>query len=265
MLSYEGKRVLVVGGATGMGAATAKRAKEAGAKVIVLDIAQVDFPVDEFIQIDLRDKSSVDAVVGRLDRPLDAVFSCAGVADGTRGIMVINFIAQRRLLEGLIAKEALPRGSAIGMISSTAGNGWRTNIAQVQEFLAIRDWDQQVAWIDAHKSDDYMSNADGYRFSKEAMCGYVSQSATELLKRGIRINSILPGPTDTPLARANADIWLAYATDYRNAVGVKHLTPDEMAYPLLYLCSPLASGITGENLVVDQGYTMATVTGSFKG
>ena len=264
MLSYEGKRVLVVGGATGMGAATAKKAAQLGAKVTVLDVAQVDFPVDEFIQIDLRDKASVDAVVERLKGPIDAVFSCAGVADGTRGIMLINFIAQRRLLEGLVAKGALPRGSAIGMISSTAGNGWRNNIAQVQEFLAIGDWDGEAAWIEAHKSDNYMSNADGYRFSKEAMCGYVAQSATELLKKGIRINAILPGPTDTPLARANADIWLAYATDYRNAVGVKHLQPEEMADPLLYLCSPLASGITGENLIVDQGYTSANVTGSFK-
>src|SRR5688500_7314840 len=110
MLSYQGKRVLVVGGATGMGQAVAKPAKEAGAHVTVLDIAQVDFPVDTFIQIDLRDKASVDAVVDKIQGPLDAVFSCAGVADGTRGIVLINFIAQRRLLEGLVAKEKLRRG-----------------------------------------------------------------------------------------------------------------------------------------------------------
>ncbi len=265
MFSYEGKRVLVVGGATGMGGAAAQKAKAGGAHVTVLDVAKVEFPVDAFIQIDLRDKASVEGVINQLSGPFDAVFSCAGVADGTRGIVLINFISQRRLLEGLVAKGALTRGSAVGMISSTAGNGWKTNLAQVQEFLAIPDWDGQAAWIEAHKSENYMENADGYRFSKEAMCGYVAQCATELLKKGIRINAILPGPTDTPLARANANIWLAYATDYRNAVGVKHLQPEEMADPLLYLCSPMASGITGENIIVDHGYTSSQITGSFGG
>ena len=265
MLTYEGKRVLVVGGATGMGAATAQKAKAMGAHVTVLDVAKVEFPVGAFIQIDLRDKASVDAVAGQLAGPFHAVFSCAGVADGTRGLMLINFIAQRRLLEQLVAKGALPRGAAVGMISSTAGNGWKTNLAQVQEFLAIPDWDAQAAWIEAHKSDNYMENADGYRFSKEAMCGYVAQSGTDLLTKGIRINAILPGPTDTPLARANANIWLAYANDYRNAVGVKHLQPEEMADPLLYLCSDMASGVNAENIIVDHGYTSAQITGSFKG
>ena len=68
------------------------------------------------------------------------------------------------------------------------------------------------------------------------------------------INAILPGPTDTPLARANADIWLAYASNYRAAVGVTHLQPKEMGDALIYLCSPMASGVTGENIFVDSGF-----------
>ena len=264
MLGYEGKRVLVVGGATGMGAAAAQSAAAMGAEVTVLDVAEVSFPVKDFIKIDLRDKASVEAVIARLEGPFHAVFSCAGVADGTRGIMLINFISQRRLLEGLVAKGALPRGSSVGMISSTAGNGWETDLPRIQEFLAIPDWDGQAAWVEAHKTEEYMTNADGYMFSKRAMCAYVAAQGYGLLKQGIRINAILPGPTDTPLARANANIWLAYASDYRAAVGVTHLQPQEMADALIYLCSPMASGINGENLIVDQGYTASQVMGSFK-
>jgi NAD(P)-dependent dehydrogenase (short-subunit alcohol dehydrogenase family) len=259
MLGYEARRVLVVGGATGMGAAAAKRAAELGAEVTVLDVAEVTFPVKEFIKIDLRDKASVDSVIDRLEGPFHAVFSCAGVADGTRGIMLINFIAQRRLLEGLVAKAALPAGSAVGMISSTAGNGWREALPQLEGFLAIPDWDGQAKWVEAHKTDNMMTNADGYMFSKRAMCAYVAMQAFSLLKKGIRINAILPGPTDTPLARANADIWLAYGSDYRAAAGVKHLQPEEMADMLIFLCSPAASGVTGENLIIDQGLTAATL------
>lgn len=262
MLGYEAKQVLVVGGATGMGAAAAKRAAALGAEVTVLDVAEVDFPVKQFIKVDLRDKASVDAVIAQLNGPFQAVFSCAGVADGTRGVMLINFISQRRLIEGLVAKGALPRGSAIAVISSAAGYGWQASLPLIKELLAIPDWEGQANWVEARKTDDMMTNADGYMFSKRSVCAYVASEALPLLKKGIRINSILPGATDTPLARANADVWLAHATDYRTAAGVKHLQPEEMAETLIFLCSPAASGITGENILVDRGYTATRVIGT---
>jgi NAD(P)-dependent dehydrogenase (short-subunit alcohol dehydrogenase family) len=264
MLNYEGKRVLVVGGATGMGAAAAQDVAKLGAEVTVLDVADVSYPVKEFIKIDLRDKASVDAVIEQLKGPFDAVFSCAGVADGTRGLHLINYVSQRHLLEGLVAKGALPPGSAIGVISSTAGNGWEADMPNLKPFLAIPDWEGQAKWMEDHASTtDFLNNATGYMFSKRAICAWVAQVAVAMLKKGVRINAILPGPTDTPLARANADIWLAYATDYREEVGVKHLQPREMGDVLIFLCDPMASGIAGENIVVDHGYTSSQITGSF--
>jgi NAD(P)-dependent dehydrogenase (short-subunit alcohol dehydrogenase family) len=265
MLGYEGKRVLIVGGATGMGAAAAQDVAKLGAEVTVLDVAEVAFPVKESIRIDLRDKASIDAVVQKLQGPFQAVFSCAGVADGTRGLPQINYIGQRYLLEKLVAKGALPRGSAIGVISSTAGNGWQTDLDRLKEFLAIPsdDWDKQLQWIEGHKTDNMYTSAEGYCFSKRAMCAYVAAEAYNLLKHGIRINSILPGPTDTPLARANADVWLAFAKDYRASVDLKPLEPREQGEPLIFLCSPWASGITGENIIVDQGYTASQVMGTY--
>lgn len=264
MLNYRGRRVVVVGGATGMGAAAAKQAAELGAEVTVLDVAEVTFPVQRFIRVDLRDQASVDAAVGQLSGPIDVLFSCAGVADGARGLVFINFIGQRHLIEGLLAKGALGRGSSIVIISSTAGNGWQQHLPALREFLSIPDWAGQATWVERNRTEDMMTTSEGYMFSKRAMCAYVASRACELLKQGVRINAILPGPTDTPLARANADIWLAFASDYRAAVGVPHLTPEEMASVMIFLGSPAASGVTGENVVVDQGYTASQVTGSFK-
>ncbi len=83
------------------------------------------------------------------------------------------------------------------------------------------------------------------------------------LKQGIRINAICPGPTDTPLAEANKDMWLGFGADYREAVGVEAATPLEQAYPLVFLCSDAASAITGQTLITDSGYFAAGMTESF--
>ena len=144
------------------------------------------------------------------------------------------------------------------MISSTAGLGWRTNMALVQEYLATPDFDAAVAWIEAHpERADYM-------FSKQAINVYVAGQAFPLLQRGIRINAILPGPTDTPLARANAEVWLGFGTDYRGETGIEASQPDEQAGPLAFLCSDAARYVTGEVMIVDAGYTSSGITGTFE-
>jgi NAD(P)-dependent dehydrogenase (short-subunit alcohol dehydrogenase family) len=84
-----------------------------------------------------------------------------------------------------------------------------------------------------------------------------------LLKKGIRINAICPGPTDTPLAQANADLWLSFAQDYRDETGSKVHTPEQMGDVMAFLNSDAASGISGITLLVDTGHTMASVTGSY--
>jgi NAD(P)-dependent dehydrogenase (short-subunit alcohol dehydrogenase family) len=91
----------------------------------------------------------------------------------------------------------------------------------------------------------------------------VSSQAFPMLKRGIRINAICPGPTDTPLAQANKDVWLAFGADYRKETGIETATPMEQAYPLLFLCSDAAAGINGITLITDAGYMMSGITGSF--
>ena len=79
-------------------------------------------------------------------------------------------------------------------------------------------------------------------WSKLAINAYVAREAFGLLKRGIRINAILPGPTDTPLAQANKEMWLGFGADYRDEVGIEASTPLEQAYPLVFLCSEAAAG-----------------------
>ena len=188
--------------------------------------------------------------------PIHALFSCAGVADGTPGIERINFIGHRHMIDRLLAQEMLPSGSAIGFISSAAGLGWLENLEELNEYLDTPDFDSAVRWVEDHGKADYMS-------TKQAICAYVARQAYPLLERGIRINAICPGPTDTPLAQANKDLWLGFGSDYRESVGIEAATPLEQAYPLVFLCSDAARMLSGTTLITDSGYISSGLTGSF--
>ncbi|MGZ4711019.1 MAG: SDR family NAD(P)-dependent oxidoreductase, partial [Acidimicrobiales bacterium] len=99
---YDGKRAVVVGGATGMGAAAAELLLSAGAEVVVMDFAEVSLPGAKAIHVNLADRDSIDAAVDECGGPVDALLSCAGVADGTPGIEKINFIGHRHLIDRLL-------------------------------------------------------------------------------------------------------------------------------------------------------------------
>ncbi len=188
--------------------------------------------------------------------PVNALFSCAGVADGTPGIEKINFIGHRHLIDRLLATDMLPRGSAIGFISSAAGLGWEANLPRLQDYLAADDFDSAVKWVEQNGGADYLS-------TKQAICAYVSSQAFAMLKRGIRINAICPGPTDTPLAQANKELWLEFGADYRGELGIDASTALEQAYPLVFLCSDAAVAVNGTILITDAGYISSGLTGSY--
>jgi NAD(P)-dependent dehydrogenase (short-subunit alcohol dehydrogenase family) len=255
---YDGKNVVVVGGATGMGAAVAQTAADLGAKVTVLDVADVTYPVARAIKVDLRDRPSVEAAADSVEGPVHALFSCAGVADGTPGLMLINFISQRHFLDRLRQSGRLGRGAAVVMISSVAGLGWQQNLAQIHDFLNQDGWDGAAKWIEAHEGTD------NYFFSKQIINTFVASEGFRLLQQGIRLNAVMPGPTDTPLARANAELWLGFGADYREKLGIDALSPQQIANVMTFLCSDAASGINGVTLIVDAGHVGAAIAGSYE-
>jgi NAD(P)-dependent dehydrogenase (short-subunit alcohol dehydrogenase family) len=254
---YDGKRVLVVGGASGMGAATAVVVRDLGAEVVVMDHAEVTLDGVRAIHVDLRERESIDTALDTCGGPIHALFCCAGVADGTPGIERINFIGHRHLVERAVGEGLMPAGSAVAMISSAAGLGWEGELDLLRDYLDTPDFDAAVAWIAAHPE-----KAD-YRWSKQAMNAYVARQAYPFLKKGVRINAVLPGPTDTPLAQANKELWLGFGADYRADVGIAAATPEDQAYPLAFLCSEAAIYMTGQTIVVDAGYVASGLTGSY--
>ena len=253
---FDGRRVLVVGGATGMGAAAAELALDLGAEVVVMDRAEIPLGGVTAISLDLASQESIDAAVDSCGGPVHALLACAGVADGTPGIERINFVGHRYLIDRMLDAGMLPAGSAIGFISSTAGLGWERNLEEFGEVLAISDFDEAATWFVDHRKADYFH-------TKQAMCAYVATQAYPLLRRGVRVNAICPGPTVTPLALANRELWLEFGGDYRSDAGVEASTPMEQAYPLLFLCSDAAAYVTGVTLIADAGYMSSGITGAY--
>jgi NAD(P)-dependent dehydrogenase (short-subunit alcohol dehydrogenase family) len=133
------------------------------------------------------------------------------------------------------------------MISSTAGLGWENGLDMLGGLLDTASFEQGVAWVDCHSVRSY------YALSKKAVCAYVARQGYPFLKRGVRINATQPGPTDTPLARANARLWLSAGREYREAAGIDISRPEEQAYVLAFLCSSAASYVTGISIVTDGG------------
>lgn len=255
---FDGKRVLVVGGATGMGAAAAELVRDAGADVVVMDYVDVTLDGVQAIKVNLAEQASIDAAIDECGGPLNAIMACAGVADGTPGIERINFVGHRHLIDRMIDLGHLGAGGSIAFISSAAGLGWEANMDVIGGALETTDFDSGTAWFNDNGKADYYH-------TKQVVCAYVASQAFPMLQKGIRINAICPGPTETPLALANEDTWLAFGADYREALGIEASTPAEQAYPLVFLCSDAATAVNGITMITDAGYMSSGITESFPG
>ena len=104
VLGYEGKKVLVTGAASGMGAATASILSELGAEVHGLDIQDGYGSLDYFHRGDRGDPEAIDAVGEAVGGPIDSLFNCAGLPTTApdRQVMLVNFCGHRHLTELVI-------------------------------------------------------------------------------------------------------------------------------------------------------------------
>ena len=260
LFSYAGKRVVLTGGATGIGAALVDLLDDLGVEhLTILDIKAPSGRCDRYIETDLADPRSIDAAIAQLDGPIDVLFSNAGVAAtaGVRTCMAVNVAASRRLTDGLF--DRIAKGGTIVYTASMAGNGWPAQVAEINTLLDIEDWDAFLDWCEAHPE---VVN-DVYAFSKMCMQVYTMRRSYSAIRNGVRINSICPAPVDTPLM---ADFKVTMGEDAINwAVGVqgngRMAVATDIAPSLAFMGSDAAAFINGENLHVDCGLSSAMVTG----
>ncbi|GAA2658368.1 MULTISPECIES: SDR family NAD(P)-dependent oxidoreductase [Nonomuraea] len=250
MNTLEGKIAIVTGGASGIGRATALTFARAGARVVVADIdgPGAEATVEQIaavagdkaavaVRADVSDSDDCRRIVQTaLDTfgALHVLFNNAGIIRRTTAldldveewdrVMAVNV---RSVF--LMCKHAIPAMTEGGSIVNT-GSGWGLKGG---------------------------GNAISYCASKAAVVNMTRALAIDHARAGIRVNSVNPGDTDTPMLRDEArqlgEDWAAFQTDAADRPMGRSGTPDEIAQAVLFLASDAASYITGSALVVDGG------------
>ena len=259
LLDYAGRRVVVTGCASGIGAALVGQLATTGAEVVGLDVRPPDVTLDAFHSVDLSDPTSIDAAAAAVGGRVDCLFNVAGVSSGIRDplrVVTINFLGTRRLTEALIP--AMPPGAAIANVSSLAAAEYRANAEVTLGLLETTSMSDGIAWC--HDNPDALADG-GYRLSKEAIILYGMANVATLGAKGIRINCTAPGVTDTPiLDQLRGAYGQEFLDAFRTPLG-RVAGPEEQASVLVFLNSAAASYITGQVIWVDGGTVAANTHG----
>ena len=260
---YAGKRVVVAGGGgSGMGAAVARLARRSGADVTVLDLREPEAGEGiVFERVDLADPDAIDRAVEGLGDHVDALFNCQGIAGSREGttaadVMRVNFLGVRHLTERLLPR--IPSGGAVASIASVGGLGWERRREAIDELLEAGDFRAGLEWVEAH-ADDLLEQVfpRTYSFSKQALTAWTMRRAVTAIRHGVRMNCSSPGSTRTAMSVDFPQDGVEYIS---RPIG-RESTPEEQAWPIVFLNSPAASYINGANLVVDGGNAAARTLG----
>ena len=250
-LSFENKVALVTGAGSGMGLATAKAFAEAGASVVLADSNEesVHAAAKDIVAVghkalaircDVSDERQVAAMVERTVSTfgrLDAAFNNAGV-------------------QSPIAETADASGEEFDRVNSINLRGvWN---CMKYELLQMRK--QGSGAIVNNSSIGGIIGIAGrgvYHASKHGVLGLTKSAALEYASRGIRINAICPGTINTPMVSGMLTSEPEAMKEIMKDQPIGRLgRPEEIAAPVLWLCSPGASFVIGHALVVDGGYTV---------
>ena len=238
---FEGKVILVTGGARGIGAAIVRRAVDEGASAVIADLLEPEatHARARFVRCDVAERASVQALfasIAEVEGGLDILVNNAGIQ---RVGLTESFdpdtwdLVIRTHLMGTFHCSAL----AIPAMRARGG-GSIVSIASVAGFVAL-------------------PGRGPYSAAKAGMMSLSRVMAVEVAELGIRVNAVAPGSTRTALVdqglrdgSINLEAILSEIPMGRMA------TPEEIAATVLFLASDDAAYITGQTIVVDGGWSV---------
>ncbi len=254
---FEGKVALVTGGASGIGKVAAQAFAREGASVVVATDANIKGGEDTvklikkaggeaiFIKCDVSNATEVEAMIDKCVQTygrLDYAFNNAGIGPDGKRVPVVNIVD--------CPEEVWDRTIAINLKGVFLCMKYEIKQMLKQKYGVIVN----TSSVGALKPVPGFS---AYVASKSGLIGLTKTAALESAAEGIRVNTILPGPTERTLL-------MDYLTggepevqqQMMGMIPMKRLaTPEDMAEAVMWLCSDAASFITGHVMPVDGGMT----------
>jgi NAD(P)-dependent dehydrogenase (short-subunit alcohol dehydrogenase family) len=240
IFDFSGRSMLVTGASSGIGRATVELLCASGAQVVaaarnVNELARLAEETGcEPLVLDVGDEAAIDDALASLDA-FDGLVNCAGIALLERGIDTTAASFDRVMAVNARGAALVARHVARGMIDAKRA-GSIVNVSSQASLVAL---------------DDHLS----YCASKAAMDAITRVLCLELGPHGIRVNSVNPTVTLTPMA------VLAWSDPAKRdpalqAIPLRRFAePREVAEPIAFLLSDAASMISGVALPIDGGYT----------
>ncbi|HVI82239.1 MAG TPA: glucose 1-dehydrogenase [Chthoniobacterales bacterium] len=246
--NFVGKVVLVTGGSSGIGRATALLFARHGAKVVIGDVNPTGEETVEaikhaggdatFVQTDVRDAQQVQNLVATAVTTYSALhcaFNNAGVLPATAMLADTEESTFDQTFAVDVKGIFLAMKYEIQQMLKTGG-GEIVNTASVAGLIAERGISAYVA-------------------AKHAVIGLSKAAAIEYASQGIRINAIAPGLVQTPMTKHWFDDLETRQFFNANTPIGRFAQPEEIANMVLFLCSDRASFALGQTFTIDGGYT----------
>ncbi|MBY8863587.1 glucose 1-dehydrogenase [Nocardia sp. CA2R105] len=242
------KVALVTGACGGIGSAITRHLAEAGYSVAACDLDQAaaaelakSLPTQSIgVGVDISDSAAVATAIATVEAdlgPVDVLVNNAGIdkiepflqstAETWQKVVSVNYLGTvtvtRAVLDGMIERK-------FGRIINIASDAGRVG----------------------------SSGEVVYSGTKGAMIAFGKALAREMATKGITVNAVCPGPTDTPLLKQLSDLSENMFEATRKAVPMKRIgQPDDIAPAVVFFASEGAAYITGQTLSVSGGLTMA--------
>jgi NAD(P)-dependent dehydrogenase (short-subunit alcohol dehydrogenase family) len=243
----EGRVVLVTGGGSGIGRATALVLGARGASVVVADVDEASaretakqIGADArtiAMHADVSDPASVERMVATtVERfgALDWACNIAGVSNEQKPFTDHTLAEWQRVIDVDLTGVFLCMQQELRQMV-TQGRGAIVNVSSGAGVVAAPGQPQYTA-------------------AKHGVLGLTKQAAQEYARNGIRVNAVLPGQTETAPMRAYLDAQPDHGERIlRRLPAGRMATPDEIAESIVWLCSDAASYVNGVSLLVDGG------------